>query len=130
MIKQIDHLVLTVKDIEKTINFYTIILGMKEETFGLGRKALLFGNQKINLHEAGNEFEPKAKHPLPGSVDLCFISNESLEKVVNILRKNNVTIEEGPVNRRGALGPIKSVYVRDPDQNLIEISHYLETEIE
>ncbi|MDQ0861055.1 VOC family protein [Bacillus sp. V2I10] len=128
MIKQIDHLVLTVKDIEETIKFYTIFLGMKEETFGLGRKALCFGFQKINLHEAGNEFEPKAKHPLPGSADLCFISDENIEKVITHLRKNNVMIEEGPVKRTGALGPILSVYIRDPDQNLIEISHYLEKE--
>ncbi|WP_211263412.1 VOC family protein [Priestia koreensis] len=125
MIQQIDHLVLTVKDIKKTIDFYTIILGMKEETFGLGRKALLFGNQKINLHEAGNEFEPKAQHTLPGSIDLCLISNESLERVIDVLNKNNVPIEEGPVNRTGALGPIRSVYVRDPDQNLIEIAVYI-----
>ncbi len=84
-----------------------------------------FGNQKINLHEAGNEFDPKAKHPLPGSADLCFISDETIDHIIGHLRKNNVSIEEGPVRRTGALGPIVSVYMRDPDQNLIEISQYL-----
>ncbi|EME74126.1 VOC family protein [Bacillus sonorensis] len=125
MIKRLDHFVLTVKNLQETINFYTCVLGMEEETFGSGRKALRFGNQKINLHEAGNEFDPKAKHPLPGSADLCFISDETIDHIIGHLRKNNVSIEEGPVRRTGALGPIVSVYMRDPDQNLIEISQYL-----
>ncbi|GMK40444.1 virulence protein [Paenibacillus sp. CCS19] len=125
MIKNLDHLVLTVESIEKTIRFYTTVLGMKEETFGNGRKALLFGNQKINLHEAGNEFEPKARSPLPGSADLCFITELSMEDVIKRLRNEGIIIEEGPVNRTGALGPIVSVYVRDPDDNLIELSQYL-----
>ncbi|MBU5247131.1 VOC family protein [Bacillus halotolerans] len=125
MIKRLDHLVLTVKSLQETIRFYTSVLGMQEETFGSGRKALRFGNQKINLHEAGHEFEPKAQHPLPGSADLCFITDEPINKVVKHLTKMNVNIEQGPVKRTGALGPIISVYIRDPDQNLVEISEYL-----
>ncbi|MGG1230704.1 VOC family protein [Bacillus halotolerans] len=125
MIKRLDHLVLTVKSFQETIRFYTSVLGMQEETFGSGRKALRFGNQKINLHEAGHEFEPKAQHPLPGSADLCFITDEPINKVVEHLTKMNVNIEQGPVKRTGALGPIISVYIRDPDQNLVEISEYL-----
>ncbi|MWC26799.1 VOC family protein [Paenibacillus sp. MMS18-CY102] len=124
MIKNLDHLVLTVKNIEKTILFYTNVLGMKEETFGNNRKALLFGNQKINLHEAGNEFEPKAFSPLPGSADLCFITELNMENVISRLQKEGIDIEEGPVTRTGALGPILSVYVRDPDHNLVELSQY------
>ncbi|ARV45852.1 glyoxalase [Bacillus subtilis] len=125
MIKRLDHLVLTVQNLQETIDFYTSVLGMEEETFGEGRKALHFGNQKINLHEAGHEFEPKAKHPLPGSADLCLISDEPISKVLEHLKKTNVNVEEGPVKRTGALGPILSVYIRDPDQNLIEISEYI-----
>ncbi|MGR0119410.1 VOC family protein [Bacillus halotolerans] len=125
MIKRLDHLVLTVKSLQETIRFYTSVLGMQEETFGSGRKALRFGNQKINLHEAGHELEPKAQHPLPGSADLCFITDEPINKVVEHLTKMNVNIEQGPVKRTGALGPIISVYIRDPDQNLVEISEYL-----
>lgn len=97
MIKRIDHLVLTVQNLQETIDFYTSVLGMEEETFGAGRKALRFGNQKINLHEAGHEFEPKAKHPLPGSADLCLISDEPISKVLEHLKKTNVNVEEGPV---------------------------------
>ncbi|PJH93161.1 VOC family protein [Bacillus sp. SN1] len=125
MIKRLDHLVLTVQNLQETIDFYTSVLGMEEETFGEGRKALRFGNQKINLHEADHEFEPKAKHPLPGSADLCLISDEPISKVLEHLKKTNVNVEEGPVKRTGALGPILSVYIRDPDQNLIEISEYI-----
>ncbi|MFM1654655.1 VOC family protein [Brevibacillus sp. B_LB10_24] len=129
MIKRLDHLVLTVQDIDKTIHFYTRVLGMEEETFGAGRKALRFGEQKINLHEAGKEFEPKAKQPTPGSADLCFISDGmKAEEILAHLHKHQVPVEEGPVRRTGALGPIQSVYIRDPDQNLIEISHYPEEE--
>jgi catechol 2,3-dioxygenase-like lactoylglutathione lyase family enzyme len=125
-IRSLDHLVLTVKDIEKTLRFYTGVLGMEEVTFGSGRKALRFGNQKINLHEAGREFEPKAKHSAPGSADLCFISDGiKTEELMSHLRKNGVKVEEGPVKRTGACGPIISVYIRDPDQNLIEISQYI-----
>jgi len=120
----LDHLVLTVKDVKSSCEFYTNILGMQEVTFKGHRKALIFGNQKINLHEWGNEFEPKAKHPIPGSADLCFIVNESLDKVVNHLEMNQVEIIEGPVERTGAVGKMMSVYIRDPDSNLIEISTY------
>ncbi|MGG0775362.1 VOC family protein [Bacillus rugosus] len=126
MIKRLDHLVLTVQNLQETINFYTSVLGMEEEeTFGAGRKALRFGNQKINLHEAGHEFEPKANHPLPGSADLCLITDAPINKVLKHLKKTNVNVEEGPIKRTGALGPILSVYIRDPDQNLIEISEYI-----
>jgi len=111
---------------EDTIRFYTNVLGMKEETFGEGRKALRFGLQKINLHEAGHEFEPKAAHPLPGSHDLCFITDLDMDSLLLHLRKQVVPIEEGPVRRTGTLGPIESVYIRDPDLNLIEISRYIE----
>ncbi|MFS0657131.1 VOC family protein [Bacillus sp. 179-C3.3 HS] len=126
MIRRLDHIVLTVHHIEDTIRFYTNVLGMKEETFGEGRKALRFGLQKINLHEIGNEFEPKSAHPLPGSADLCFITDLEMDDVLLHLRKQVVQIEEGPVERTGALGPVESVYIRDPDMNLIEISRYIE----
>lgn len=126
MINRIDHLVLTVKDINQTIHFYTTVLGMKEETFGEGRKALSFGVQKINLHEKGKEFEPKAKNPMPGSADICLILNERMERMMDRLRRLNVPIEEGPVKRTGARGAINSVYIRDPDDNLIELSNYIE----
>jgi catechol 2,3-dioxygenase-like lactoylglutathione lyase family enzyme len=123
-IDRLDHIVLTVKDIEKTCEFYNDILGMKVAVFGGGRKALHFGRQKINLHEAGKEFEPKADQPTRGSADLCFITDTPLEHVIAHLHSYNIDIEEGPVKRTGALGPIVSVYVRDPDRNLIEISNY------
>ncbi len=126
MIKKLDHFVLTVKDIKKTIYFYTVILGMQKETFGEGRIVLRFGQQKINLHQAGHEFEPKAKQPLPGSADLCFITEEKIESVIHHLQKHNTEIEEGPVKRTGAVGPIVSVYIRDPDYNLIELSNYVD----
>ncbi len=122
-IDHLDHLVLTVASLEKTCAFYTAVLGMRVETFGNGRKALRFGDQKINLHEAGHEFEPKAKTPTPGSGDLCFIASTALEDVVAHLARLAVPIEEGPVDRTGATGPIRSVYLRDPDANLIEISN-------
>jgi catechol 2,3-dioxygenase-like lactoylglutathione lyase family enzyme len=97
---------------------------MQEQTFSAGRRALSFGRQKINLHQAGLEFEPKAMSPTPGSGDLCFIANLPLEAVQQHLAACAVTIEEGPVDRTGALGPIRSVYIRDPDANLVEISTY------
>lgn len=122
-IDHLDHLVLTVASLEKTCAFYATVLGMRVETFGNGRKALRFGDQKINLHEAGHEFEPKAKTPTPGSGDLCFIASTALEDVVAHLARLAVPIEEGPVDRTGATGPIRSVYLRDPDANLIEISN-------
>jgi len=121
---RLDHLVLTVKDINKTVDFYVNVLGMEKEIFKETRVALKFGQQKINLHELGNEFEPKAKNVKEGSADLCFISDMPLEDVVSHLNALNIKIEEGPIKRTGALGVINSVYVRDPDENLIEISNY------
>jgi catechol 2,3-dioxygenase-like lactoylglutathione lyase family enzyme len=123
MITHLDHLVLTVRDISATIAFYTKVLGMKEVTFGKNRRALSFGNQKINLHQSGHEFEPKAACPTPGSADLCFISDTPLSLIIARLTAHGVPIHEGPVARSGAEGPILSVYFRDPDGNLIEISN-------
>jgi len=123
-IDRIDHLVLTVRSIESSCAFYSHVLGMEIVTFGTGRKALAFGAQKINLHEAGREFEPKARHPTPGSADLCLIASTPLPEVITHLAKCDVPILEGPVARTGATGPIQSVYFRDPDQNLIEVSTY------
>jgi catechol 2,3-dioxygenase-like lactoylglutathione lyase family enzyme len=123
-IDRLDHLVLTVADIDATIEFYVGVLGMTDTVFGDGRHALTFGASKINLHLDGHEFEPKARHPQPGSADLCFIVDDSIEVVAGILTSAGVHIEEGPVDRTGATGPIRSLYVRDPDQNLIELSNY------
>ena len=122
-IDHLDHLVLTVASIEGTCDFYVRALGMTVETFGQNRKALRFGDQKINLHQAGHEFEPKALRPTPGSADLCFIAATPLDQVVAHLQGLGVAIEEGPVPRSGATGPIRSIYLRDPDRNLIEISN-------
>ncbi|WP_394666109.1 VOC family protein [uncultured Chryseobacterium sp.] len=124
-IKSIDHLVLTVADIEKTVDFYTSILGFEVVVFGENRKALTFGNQKINLHQKGKEFEPKAEYPTCGSADLCFISETDIHEVLQELKEKNIEIIEGIVERTGALGKIQSVYFRDPDLNLIEISNYM-----
>ena len=123
-ILQLDHLVLTVNDVEASCAFYTRILGMQEGTFGHGRKAVIFGNQKINFHQQGRELEPKALHPTPGSGDLCFITTDSLSDVVRHIRDCGVEIIEGPVERTGALGSMMSIYIRDPDQNLVEIATY------
>jgi catechol 2,3-dioxygenase-like lactoylglutathione lyase family enzyme len=123
-IDRIDHLVLTVRDIEATCAFYSRVLGMNIVAFGGGRVALAFGIQKLNLHQAGREFEPKAKHPMPGSVDLCLIAAVPLAQVIAHLRVCGVPIVEGPATRTGATGPIQSVYFRDPDANLIEVSTY------
>lgn len=123
-INNIDHIVLTVADIDKTIEFYTQIMGFEEVTFGDGRKALTFGSQKINLHQKGHEFEPKAEYPTSGSADLCFIAQTDIHEVMDELKQKNVEIIEGIVDRTGAVGKIKSVYFRDPDQNLIEVSNY------
>ncbi|MBO9409250.1 VOC family protein [Shimia sp. R9_1] len=123
-IERLDHLVLTVASIEATVAFYTRVLGFRVAIFGEGRVALTFGQQKINLHQAGREFEPKAAQPMPGSADLCFIATTPLAEVIVHLEKQGVTIEEGPVVRTGAKGPITSLYFRDPDQNLIEVSNY------
>jgi len=123
-IERLDHLVLTVRDIAATCDFYAKVLGMEVVTFGAGRNALAFGQQKFNLHEAGREFEPKADRPTPGSADLCLIADGELADVIDHLRACGVPVLEGPVQRTGALGPITSVYFRDPDQNLIEVSTY------
>ncbi|MCP1616924.1 catechol 2,3-dioxygenase-like lactoylglutathione lyase family enzyme [Pseudomonas sp. SLBN-26] len=125
MLERIDHLVLTVADIPRTVDFYQRVLGMRHEVFGEGRSALAFGQQKLNLHQAGREFEPKAAHPLPGAIDLCLVTTLPLERLLAHLAAEGVAVEEGPVRRTGALGPIESVYVRDPDDNLIEIGRYL-----
>ena len=122
-IDSLDHLVLTVKDIEVTAAFYSTVLGMDIMTFGGGRKALSFGSQKINLHQHGKEFEPKSQQPTPGSADLCFITSLPLPDVLDHLASCNVAVIEGPVRRTGATGPIVSVYFRDPDMNLIEVSN-------
>lgn len=119
---RLDHLVLTVADIEATCAFYERVLGMRRVVFGAGRVALQFGRQKINLHQAGREFEPKALRPTPGSADLCFLAAIPMDAVLAHLAAAGVTIEEGPVARTGALGPIRSVYLRDPDGNLLEIA--------
>jgi catechol 2,3-dioxygenase-like lactoylglutathione lyase family enzyme len=122
MIDHLDHLVLTAVDAEATVDFYTRVMGMQLETFGAGRMAFRYGNQKINLHLRGQEFEPKAHLPVPGALDLCFIASIPLEQVVVRLNEAQWPIIEGPILRTGATGPIRSVYVRDPDLNLIEIS--------
>lgn len=122
MIDHLDHLVLTAVDADATVDFYTRVLGMQLETFGGGRMAFTFGNQKINLHIRGKEFEPKAHVPVPGALDLCFIASIPLEQVIARLNTAQWPILESPVMRTGATGPIRSVYVRDPDLNLIELS--------
>lgn len=136
-VKMIDHIVLTVKDIEKSVEFYTSILGMEKEIFKGNRIALKFGHharpdgskslhgQKINLHQLGNEFEPKAKNVKEGSADLCFITETSVEEFKKHIETFGIDIIEGPVVRTGALGKINSIYLRDPDGNLIEISNYI-----
>ncbi|WP_232063442.1 VOC family protein [Undibacterium sp. KW1] len=118
-------MVLTVADVERTCEFYVRAIGVKVETFGSGRKALVFGRQKFNLHQLGREIVPHAHRPTPGSVDLCIIASTTVDDVIKHLKAVNVVITEGPVQRTGAMGPIRSVYFRDPDENLIEISNYL-----
>ncbi|MFT4111212.1 VOC family protein [Silvibacterium sp.] len=122
-IDRIDHLVLTVANIPATCDFYSEALGMEVVSEG-GRTALTFGEQKINLHQRGHEFEPKAAHPMPGSGDLCLITESPIAEVVEYLSALRVHIEVGPVERNGAMGRMQSVYVRDPDRNLVEISSY------
>jgi len=132
-VQRIDHLVLTCRDVAATIRFYTEVLGMKVVTFGNGRKALSFGRQKLNLHPAGQTAGGAAGHvaaiaarPTPGSADLCLIVAENAAAIVAHLAVCGVPVEEGPVVRTGALGPIESVYVRDPDGNLVELARYLD----
>ena len=127
-IDRIDHVVLTVADVEATCAFYQRVLGMKVLSFEGGRRALAFGNQKFNLHQAGREFEPKADRPTPGSADFCLIAATPITEVVAHLNACDVRMLEGPVRRTGATGPILSVYFRDPDLNLIEVSNALSTE--
>jgi catechol 2,3-dioxygenase-like lactoylglutathione lyase family enzyme len=128
MIDHIDHIVLTTRDKDACIRFYSEVLGMELVRFRTPteeRLALRFGAQKINLHEWGKEFSPRAHVAVPGSLDLCFIASIPLEKVVAKLKNHNVHILEGPVAKTGARGPMRSVYVRDPDLNLVEISVYV-----
>ena len=123
-INRLDHFVLTVKDITATVEFYTKILGMEKEVFKGSRIALKFGNAKINLHELGHEFEPKAFNVKVGSADLCFIIDTPLLEAKSYIESLGISIEEGIVSRTGALGEIESIYLRDPDKNLIELSNY------
>ncbi|XP_004872010.1 glyoxalase domain-containing protein 5 [Heterocephalus glaber] len=125
LIRRLDHIVMTVKSIKDTTTFYSKVLGMEVTTFKGDQKALRFGDQKFNLHEMGKEFEPKAIHPLPGSLDICLITEAPLEEMIQRLKAFDVPIEEGPVPRTGAKGPIMSIYFRDPDRNLIEVSNYI-----
>lgn len=124
MLSRLDHLVLTTTNEDACVAFYVGVLGMELETFGAGRKAFRFGDQKINLHVKGAEHEPKAHLPVPGSLDLCFIADRPLDEVIALLAQRGATIIEGPIDRTGAIGPIQSVYLRDPDLNLVEISEY------
>ena len=121
----LDHLVLTVADIDASIAFYVDVLGMEAVSFGAGRRALAFGAQKINLHPASAPLAPHAAQPLPGSADLCLISGTPIADVMVHLHGRGVVIEQGPVSRTGATGPIMSVYFRDPDGNLIEVANYI-----
>ncbi|MEQ5127117.1 VOC family protein [Providencia zhijiangensis] len=125
MINRLDHIVLTTTDLDACLDFYQRILKMSVITFGEQRFALQFGQQKINIHQYGKEFEPKAHLPVPGSLDLCFISDIPLIEVQQHIEQQGVEIIEGPVQRTGAIGKITSLYIRDPDLNLIEISQYL-----
>jgi catechol 2,3-dioxygenase-like lactoylglutathione lyase family enzyme len=125
MIDHLDHLVLTTIDRDDCVDFYTRVLGMQLQSFGAGRLALSFGRQKINIHERGREFEPKAHLPVPGALDLCFIADRPLGAVIEHLQACAWPILDGPVERSGATGRIRSVYVRDPDLNLIEISELI-----
>ena len=121
-LEHLDHIVLTVANIDATVDFYTEVLGMDLVTFD-GRKALAFGIQRINLHQRGHEFNPKAAHPTPGAGDLCFITTTPLNQVIEYLTSQRIHVEEGPVDRTGAIGKLRSIYLRDPDRNLIEISN-------
>jgi len=124
VIDRIDHIVITAFDLDRTIDFYSKVMGMEPITFAGGRRGLAFGKQKINLHQSGREFEPKALKPTPGSMDLCFITETPLAEVISHLKSHGVVIAQGPVEKSGALGPMMSVYFRDPDGNLVEVSNY------
>ena len=126
----IDHVVITVSDVNKSIDFYSNILGMELQEFlsstdNVKRKSLKFGKQKINLHEASKPFKPHAINPIPGAMDICFLSKINIDDWIKIFNKFNIKIEDGPVKKNGANGPIRSIYVRDPDKNLIEISNQI-----
>ncbi len=121
----IDHVVLTVRDVEATCRYYERVLGMEVVTFGDGRRALHFGRQKINLHQAGEEFSPHAQHPVAGSADFCLLTDRPLAEVVAHITAAGVRIEQGPVTRAGATGPLESIYLRDPDGNLIEVANLI-----
>ena len=126
MIDHLDHFVLTTAQPDATIRFYTEVLGMKLETFREGKRlALKFGKQKINIHVKGQEYEPKAHAPGVGTLDFCFIASVPLQQVIASLEKHNITIIEGPCTKTGAMGAIRSVYFRDPDLNLVEVSEYI-----
>lgn len=125
-IERFDHLVLTVNNINKTIDFYQKVLGMEVITFDKNRYALKFGQQKINLHEKENNLMiPKAKHPLMGSEDFCLIADCTIDEVISCIEKHSIEIELGPVEQFGALGKMLSIYIRDPDENLVEIATYI-----
>lgn len=124
-VEGIDHFVLTVRDVEATCDFYSRVLGMEVEEFEGGRRALKFGRQKINLHQSGAEFEPKAGKPTPGSGDFCLITGVPLESVVQHVRSCGVELVEGPVSRTGAIGRLESIYFYDPDGNLVEVSEHV-----
>jgi catechol 2,3-dioxygenase-like lactoylglutathione lyase family enzyme len=123
LIRSIDHFVLTCADLDATIEFYVRVLGVSAETFAGGRRALCFGNQKINLHQAGREFEPKARVATPGSGDFCLLSDVPVAGIAEHLAAEGVAIIEGPVAKTGAAGPLNSIYFRDPDGNLVEVSN-------
>ena len=123
-IDRVDHFVITVKDVEATCAFYAKVLGMEPVTFAGGRRGLAFGRQKINLHPASTEYEPKARTAQPGTGDFCLITETPLGDVIAHLKACAVPIEQGPVPKTGATGPIRSVYFRDPDGNLVEVSNY------
>src|SRR5688572_26429376 len=122
MIRTFDHVVLTTVDLDKCLDFYTRVLGMKVENYGKGRIALRFGEHKFNVHPPGFDAGIKARTPTPGSLDLCFLADRPLDEVIAHLKRENIPIEEGPGVRTGARFPIRSIYIRDPDENLIEIS--------
>ena len=128
MLKSIDHIVITTRDLDRCVDFYTRVLGMTLERYGEGRLALKFGGQKFNIHPPGFDAGIKARMPTPGSLDLCFLADRPLDAVIAHLKQNNIAIEEGPVTRTGARFAIRSVYVRDPDQNLIEIAEAVNRE--
>lgn len=127
VIDRLDHAVLTVRDMDASCEFYVRVLGMQAVTFGEGRRALRFGRQKFNLHQAGKELEPKAAKPTPGSADFCLITTTPMTRVIEHLEECGVKILQGPVAKTGAVGPIESVYFRDPDDNLVEVSRYRES---